>query len=226
MFADEMRRAVEAAPRVRLAELSAAVWKGYAAGALAEDEAQQLAELIQVRKTVTASVHQCKPSTSRQGSRPRSSESMERRRRWTASGWLPPQLACRFTMGEAAALAVVAHQVAQHSQCAMPAEKIAAIAGVSLTTARNAIRQAKALGLITVILRPDRPFRNLPNLIRIASPEWQAWLSLRRSSPVKSVRPPEYHSSQSKEGRAGIKPDSRPDASRWASGERWRGGRR
>ncbi len=44
MFVEEIRRAVQATPRGRLAELSAAVWKGFAAGAIAEQEAQSLAE--------------------------------------------------------------------------------------------------------------------------------------------------------------------------------------
>ena len=33
---------------------------------------------------------------------------MERRRRWVASGLMPPQIAACFTMGEGAALAVIA----------------------------------------------------------------------------------------------------------------------
>ena len=41
MFADDIRRALQGTPRGRLADLSAAVWKGYACGALAEGEAQQ-----------------------------------------------------------------------------------------------------------------------------------------------------------------------------------------
>ena len=52
MFAEEIRRAVQATPRHRLAEISAAVWKSYAAGAIPEDEAQRLAELIEARKVV------------------------------------------------------------------------------------------------------------------------------------------------------------------------------
>ena len=84
-------------PRHRLAEISAAVWKGFAAGALSEDEAQHLAELIEARKAVpTASAEARRPV----GSRPRSSASLERRRAWTGSGWMPPAIAARFTMGE------------------------------------------------------------------------------------------------------------------------------
>ena len=42
------------------------------------------------------------------GSRPRTDTSMERRRRWAASGRLPPALAARFTLAEQAVLAMVA----------------------------------------------------------------------------------------------------------------------
>ncbi len=183
MFADEMRRAVEAAPRVRLAELSAAVWKGYAAGALAEGEAQTLAELIEARKAVPAP----QPAPRRQGSRPRSAASVERRRRWTSSGWLPPALAARFTMGEAAALSVVAAEVARRGRCDLALDAVAALAGVGRTTVRNALGEARRLGLLTVEVRRLRAFRNDTNVVRIVSPEWQAWLSMRRSAPGQGV---------------------------------------
>ena len=102
MFSQDIERAVLATPRDRLAEISAAVWKSYAAGAIGEDEAQNLAELIQARKVVPAAPDR---PVRRIGSRPRSWASMERRRAWTGSGWLPPAIAARFTMGEAAASA-------------------------------------------------------------------------------------------------------------------------
>ena len=84
MFVEEIRRAVQAAPRHRLAEISAAVWKGFAAGAIMEEEAQRLAEEIEARKVIpSASATPRKPV----GSRPRSPASLERRRAWTGSGW-------------------------------------------------------------------------------------------------------------------------------------------
>jgi hypothetical protein len=183
MFADEMRRAVEAAPRVRLAELSAAVWKGFAAGALAEEDAQALAELIEARKAVPAVALPPR----RLGARPRSPASMERRRRWTSSGWLPPALAARFTMGEAAALSVVAAQVARHGRCDLALDAIAALAGVGRTTVRNALGEARRLGLLTVEVRRLRAFRNDTNVVRIVSAEWQSWISMRRSAPEQGV---------------------------------------
>ena len=41
-----------------------------------------------------------------------SSASLERRRAWTGSGWMPPVIAARFTMGEAAAIGVVMAEIA------------------------------------------------------------------------------------------------------------------
>ncbi len=183
MFADDIRRALQGTPRDRLAELAAAVWKGYACGAVSEDEAQALAEAIQARKAIPAAPSQPR----RVGSRPRAPESLERRRRWVSSGWMPPQLACRFTAGEAAALAVVASQAAKHGRCDLALDHIAALAGVGRTTVRNALAEARRLGLLTVEVRRLRAFRNDTNVVRIASPEWQAWLSMRRSAPGQGV---------------------------------------
>ncbi len=183
MFADDIRRALQGTPRGRLAELAAAVWKGFACGAVSEEEAQALAEAIQARKAIPAAP----PQPRRVGSRPRAPESLERRRRWVASGWMPPQLACRFTAGEAAVLAVVASQAAKHGRCDLALDHIAALAGVGRTTVRNALGEARRLSLLTVEVRRLRAFRNDTNVVRIASPEWQSWLSMRRSAPGQGV---------------------------------------
>ena len=186
MFAEEIRRAVQACQRGRLPELSAAVWKGFAVGAVSEADAQALAEAIEARKTVPAVSLQ----PQRVGSRPRSPESMERRRRWTSSGWLPPQLAARFTMAEVAVLAIVAAQVARHARCTLALDHIAALAGVSRSTVKTALREARNLGLVSIEHRPLRPFRHETNVVTITSPEWRSWISFRRSSQgVKSSTP-------------------------------------
>ena len=54
MFVHEMQRAIAAAPRERLAALSGAIWKAYAAGAIGEGDAQALAEAVEARKAVPA----------------------------------------------------------------------------------------------------------------------------------------------------------------------------
>ena len=176
MFAEEIRRAIPATPRVRLPELSAAVWKGFACGAIGEEDAQQLADEIHARKAVPPT-----PAAPRKpvGSRPRSPAHMERRRRWTGSGWLPPQIAARFTMAETAVLSVVASEVARRGLCRLTIGHVAARAGVCKATVRTAIRQAQALGILTSEQWRLTAWRSAPNTVRIVSPEWRTWLRMR-----------------------------------------------
>jgi hypothetical protein len=94
MFATAMREAIDAAPRLKLESISAAIWKAWGSGGLSDQEAQALSELVAARKALPPPE---KPVQRRVGSRPRSPASMERRRSWVASGHLPPQLAARFT---------------------------------------------------------------------------------------------------------------------------------
>ena len=117
-------------------------------------------------------------SARRCGSRRRSSESLARRRRWAASGRLPPQIAAKFTPAEAAVLAVVAAEAAKRGDCRLTVGHIAALAGVGESTVRNAVREARHLGLLTVEERRLTAFRNDTNIIRIISPEWRARLRL------------------------------------------------
>src|SRR5215210_2335670 len=177
MFVDELRRAVEASPRVELPKVSALLWKAYAAGHVTEAEAAALSEMIEARRAVPAAQ---KPVQRRLGSRPRSPASVERRRRWASSGALPPALAARFTPAEVAVLAVVAAEVVKHSACTLTVGHIAALAGVSETTVHNAVREARRLGFLQVEQRRVSAWRNAPNRVTITSREWTAWLRMRR----------------------------------------------
>ncbi|MCJ2068145.1 GntR family transcriptional regulator, partial [Methylobacterium sp. J-030] len=114
------------------------------------------------------------------GYRPRTDAGMERRRRWAASGRLPPGIAARFTQAEVAVLALVAAEVARSSDCRLPNENLAAVTGVSRTTVKNAIREAARFGLLTVEERQITGWRNDTNEVRITSREWTAWLRLAR----------------------------------------------
>ena len=180
MFADEVRRSVEAAPRSRLPDVAAVMWRAYGTGQISEAEAEALSALIEARKALPAT-----PAAPRRpvGSRPRSDASMERRRRWAASGRLPPGIAARFTLAETAVLAIVSAETARRGDCRMYVDHIAAVAGVSRSTVKTAIRQARTLGLITVEERPQTAFRNLSNVVRIVSKEWTAWLRLAPHPP-------------------------------------------
>lgn len=175
MFADEIRRAVEAAPRVKLAEVGEVLWRAWAAGQVTDTEAEALSQLLEARKALPAPE---KPVRRHVGSRPRSPASMERRRSWAAAGRLPPAIAARFTMAEQAVLAVVASQVQRADACKLTVGHIAALAGVSETTVRNAVREAKALGLILVEESRRSAWMSNPNRLTIISREWSSWLRL------------------------------------------------
>src|SRR4051812_31682907 len=178
MFAQQVRAAVTAAPRSELGRLSETLWKAWGQGLVSDEEAQALSDLIEARRALPAAP---KPVQRRLGSRPRSPASLERRRRWAASGALPPALAARFTLAETAVLAVIAAEVLRHSHCTLVIGHIAALAGVSETTVRNALRAARGLGLLTLEERRLTVWRNAPNVVRIVSREWLAWLRLRAS---------------------------------------------
>src|SRR6185295_10041639 len=73
---------------------------------------------------------------------PDCARSRERRRTLAASGPMPPQLACKFTTGELAVLAIVAGEVREHGLCDRSYDEIAARAGTCRPLARRAIRLA------------------------------------------------------------------------------------
>ena len=171
-FANEVRRAVEAAPRMNLPELAKTLWRALAEGLVSESEAEALSELIETRRAVPV-----RPEPSRVGSRPRTDASLERRRRWSAAGLLPPNVACHFTQGEVAVLAALALEVSRTRDCRWPLARLAAVAGVSVSTAKRALREAKRLGLVEVEERRVSWWRNDPNVVRIVSPAWCSWLS-------------------------------------------------
>ena len=194
MYADEIRRQVEAAPRAALPAVTAVLWKAFGDGQVSEAEAAALSALIEARKAENRTVRNLASGHAQQdrvaiprtdvGSRPRTDASMERRRRWAASGRLPPGLAARFTLAEQAVLALVAAEVVRRKDCRLSVENMAAVAGVCRSTVKNAIREARRLGLLTVEERAITGFRNDTNIVRIISAEWLAWLRLARRSDL------------------------------------------
>lgn len=180
MFANELRRAVETAPRMKLPEVASLMWRACAEQQITEAEAEELSGLIEARNAVPPSVPAPRTSV---GSRPRSGGSMERRRSRAASGRLPPALAARFTQAEVAVLAVVAETVARTGDCRRCIDQIGALAGVCRSTVKNALREAAAQGLVTVEQRRQSTWRNMTNIVRIVSPEWLVWNRLARRSP-------------------------------------------
>nr|WP_137830875.1 helix-turn-helix domain-containing protein [Methylobacterium sp. L1A1] len=197
MFADHLRAAIEAAPRITLPAVAAQLWRAYGEGQVSEAEAEALSGLIEAQRGNVGVAHNADEpgifprsgenlplgqvsAPRRVGSRPRTDASMERRRRWAASGRLPPALAAQFTLAEQAVLSLVAAETARRKDCRLAIENIAAVAGVSRSTVKNAIREAVKLGLVTVEEREITGWRNDTNIVRIISPEWVAWLRLTR----------------------------------------------
>ena len=191
MFADELGRAIEAADRITLPSVTALLWRAYGEGKVTEAEAEALSGLIEARQTKSETVSHLPPAGPAQdrqssprrpgvGSRPRTDASMERRRRWAASGRMPQAIVARFTLAEQAVLSLVAAEVARRKDCRLSIENIAAVTGVCRSTVKNAIREAARLGLLTVEERQITGFRNDTNIVRIVSPEWLAWLRLAR----------------------------------------------
>jgi hypothetical protein len=193
-----------------LDDLSRDVWRALAAGMLTDNDAEHLAEIIHARRTVARTLEISGRALEGGSARARSwsyfppprppqgpqsrARSLVRRRRLAASGSLPPHLAARFTCGELAALRIVADQVRASGgkaivtgTCARTLPEIAARAGVSVSTARNAIRTAARLGLVTVEERRRHCAPNLANVVRIVSAEWLAWLS--RGRGFKNLNP-------------------------------------
>jgi hypothetical protein len=163
---------------MKLPEIRPTLYKAFAAGQISEAEAEELDTLINTKAAIPAPE---KPVQRRVGSRPRSSASMERRRSWAAAGRLPPALAARFTLAEQAVLAVVAVEVSKRGCCGLTVAHLAALAGCSESTVRNALRECEALGLVSIDRRRRSPWINYPNEIQILSKEWLLWLRLRNT---------------------------------------------
>src|SRR3954468_6571144 len=71
MFAEQLRQAVEAAPRAELPTVAGLLWRAYAAGQVSEAEASALSEAIELRRAIPVTQ---RPTQRRVGSRPRSKE--------------------------------------------------------------------------------------------------------------------------------------------------------
>ena len=166
--------------------IARAIWSALGAGHLTEAEAARLDGLVRARRTRIANGraegNSCgtalaRPPRTRRPSCPDRQASIERRRRVAASGAVPPELAARFTQGEVAVLSVVGREAARgRPVCDWPMDRIAALAGVSRTVARGALRLAQTLGLLRVQERRRRAARSDTNVVTITAKGWWRWL--------------------------------------------------
>ncbi len=181
--ADVLRLAIGQAKGTELDRLSALVWEQWGAKQLTDDQAQDLANLAAARRApsggprssaVSATLSRFKPR--RRQAAPDREVARRRRRGLARSAPMPAALASCFTESESAVLAIVAGEVKHHGTCELPIDQMAALAGVCRTSVQNALHEARRLGLIRVMHRPQRGRKHLPNVVEIVSPEWRAWL--------------------------------------------------
>jgi hypothetical protein len=157
------------------------LWKAHAEAHLSDADAQAVAEALQARKQALRNHPPARPmkrASARRVVSPDRAASIRRRRAVAMSGAVPAKLAAHFTLGELAALSIVAGEVKRNGRCELCMDAIAGMAGVCRSTAQNALRAARLAGLVTVTERPRPGRKNLPNIIRVVSPEWRAWLRL------------------------------------------------
>lgn len=83
---------------------------------------------------------------------------------------MPPQVASRFTLAEAAALAVIAQECAKDRDCLLTLGHIAALAGRCKRAVRNAVREAQALGVPLSDERRLSAFRSAPITSALSQP--------------------------------------------------------
>lgn len=194
MFHATMSAAIEDARTLaQMDALSRQIWQGHGGGALGDVEAQALAERLHARRGeiregivpvgIPAGRASLFPPRARSVS-PDRAASRDRRRLLACSGPMPPALAARFTTGQLAVLRIVADEVAAKGVCGLCIDAIAARAGVCRRLAQAAIRLAEGDGLLTIEERRHEGRKNSPNLVRIISREWQAWMRRGRRQPL------------------------------------------
>jgi hypothetical protein len=198
MLFEKMAEMISRAPIAALDDVTRALWAAVSAAQLDEAQALRLSEAIDARRMHSKGVQAAagrgllpaRVAPPRKHQRPpERSEARERSRRWAAAGRMPPAIACKFTQGEQAALAVITVEMTKRQTCTMAIGAIAALAGVSESTVKRAIRQARALGFLTVQERRLSRYRNDTNIVRIISKAWLSWLELRGSGGGVQTRP-------------------------------------
>jgi len=177
----------------RLDWASGEIWKAFAASELSEEQTQALAERIVERKAEQRPAprqvgqvarHSIFPLRKPQRS-PDRKASLMRRRRMASSGPLPPQLAAHFTTGQLAVMRVISDEMRDRGQCAITIAEVAARAGVCRALVQQALHVAAGLGLLTVQERRRQGQKNLPNVVRVISTAWLAWIKRGpKSSPL------------------------------------------
>jgi hypothetical protein len=146
MLFEKMAEMISRAPIAALDDVTRALWAAVSAAQLDEAQALRLSEAIDARRMHSKGVQAAagrgllpaRVAPPRKHQRPpERSEARERSRRWAAAGRMPPAIACKFTQGEQAALAVITVEMTKRQTCTMAIGAIAALAGVSESTVKR-----------------------------------------------------------------------------------------
>ena len=186
MLFEDMADMIGRAHGAALDAVTRALWAAVATGQIGDADAALLSAAIEARRPTGKLTGRAKPIRAitlrpKPQRCPDRTEALERSRRWATAGRMPPAIACKFTQGEQAALAVIVVEVTKRQTCTMAIGAIAAMAGVSGSTVKRAVKQARALGLLTKEERRLSRYRNDTNIVRIISKAWLSWIELRGS---------------------------------------------
>lgn len=156
------------------------IWSAYGEGLLNDEEAQRSSQTLQDRKNLIK-VRLTQKGQSKvisANSRPhRNTERIRRRRTWSASGQVPASIACHYTPGQAAALAVIVSMLRNSSVITKTLQEIGDLAGVCRKTVQRTLALAKTLGHLQVQERRVSVTRNLPHRITALDPLLRQWIA-------------------------------------------------
>lgn len=189
MYVDRCRTAIErAATTLALDDAVRAIYQGVIANLIGEGEADTLQALANARRmalkgplagskpfSVRPTIFPPKRPTPRYDR----SAARQRRRGHSRDRWMPDHLADHFTDGELAALTIVAMEYMKHGRCDLTIGEIAAFAGVCERTVRYAFKAAENMEIVSIERVRPVGQKNLPNVVRITSPEWLKWIERR-----------------------------------------------
>ena len=83
-----------------------------------------------------------------------------------------------WSQAELAVLAIVGRKANRNGACDLSGDRIAKLAGTSLSVVRSTLRAAERYGLVSIEQQRLIGQISLPNLVRIDDPAWRKWLSL------------------------------------------------
>ncbi|MBC2806656.1 hypothetical protein ACCS91_33465 [Rhizobium ruizarguesonis] len=161
--------------------LGGIIWQQHGAGTLSDRRADQLDQMLKLRQSlIQARIVSTFSDMRRKPQAPRKREaSIARRRGMAAAGFLPPEIAVRFTISEQSVLSVLADLAGKSNVIRWAVDAIAGRAGVSRSMVQKTLRKAHDLGLIKRQLQARKGQKHDLSLIRILCTKWLGWLTKR-----------------------------------------------